>query len=214
MCSLSNSFQVPALSMDRVVMDLRRFKTINSSLTLTNYQSYRFTFGVLFVSVDCVKHIYFRQDIERDRILPTYTIDEIFQAILDCNSIKMSFQFLLMNWINVFFRNTIFHCPPTVLRHFTWGSGMKRQMGGCPIMKRSPQIMMSWDAKPGWRQMQSGITLYDSDDGLAGAGEVGGRKGGWGGRHLCRLSGETPASPGRHLATRWSSTGWHLATTW
>ena len=55
------SSQVPALSMDRVVMDLRRWRA-----------------SWLLGITSC----FFRQDIERDRILPTPTISEIFQVHL------------------------------------------------------------------------------------------------------------------------------------
>ena len=61
-CDYTNqSSQVPALSMDRVVMDLRRWRA-----------------SWLLGITSC----FFRQDIERDRILPTPTISEIFQVHL------------------------------------------------------------------------------------------------------------------------------------
>ena len=118
-CDYTNQrSQVPALSMDRVVMDLRRWRA-----------------SWLLGITSC----FFRQDIERDRLLPTPTISEIFQVhlLLVCpHYLKTIFHGLSFNSKSLVFRNTIFHCPLTVSRPYTRSSGTRKQTGECRITKR------------------------------------------------------------------------------
>ena len=138
-CDYTNqSSQVPALSMDRVVMDLRRWRA-----------------SWLLGITSC----FFRQDIERDRILPTPTISEIFQVHLLLFLPPLSkdhFPCFFLKSKPLVFRNTIFHCPPTVSRPYTRSSGTRKQTGECRITKRYTSLVKDQNDNklhrwwPGW----------------------------------------------------------------